>query len=177
MSEYLTTRELADLLRIKERKVYDLAASGDVPCSKAMGKLLFPRHAIEAWLAESSSGMERYAARPLPKVFLGSHDPLLEWALRESDCGIATFFDGSSDGLARFANREGLATAMHLYDAGGNAWNLHAVKTRFASMPVVLTGWAKRLRGLIVNKANRDGIGAIADLRKRRVAPRQAGSG
>ena len=27
MTEYLTTKELAELLRIKERKVYDLAAS------------------------------------------------------------------------------------------------------------------------------------------------------
>jgi excisionase family DNA binding protein len=41
MLKYLTTKELAELLRIKERKVYDLAASGAVPCSKAMGKLLF----------------------------------------------------------------------------------------------------------------------------------------
>jgi len=31
------------LLRITERKVYDLAATGKVPCSRAMGKLLFPR--------------------------------------------------------------------------------------------------------------------------------------
>jgi len=30
-SEYLTTKELAQLLRIKERKVYDLAASGELP--------------------------------------------------------------------------------------------------------------------------------------------------
>ena len=32
-TEYLTTRRLAEMLRIKERKVYDLAASGQVPCS------------------------------------------------------------------------------------------------------------------------------------------------
>jgi excisionase family DNA binding protein len=32
LTEYLTTRELAELLRIKERKVYDLVASGAVPC-------------------------------------------------------------------------------------------------------------------------------------------------
>lgn len=31
---YLTVPELAELLRIKERKVYDLAASGAVPCSR-----------------------------------------------------------------------------------------------------------------------------------------------
>ena len=37
MPEYLTTKELAELLRIKERKVYDLAAAGQVPCSKVSG--------------------------------------------------------------------------------------------------------------------------------------------
>lgn len=31
-AEYLTTKELADLLRIKERKVYDLAASRSTAC-------------------------------------------------------------------------------------------------------------------------------------------------
>mgnify|MGYP002820403384 CR=1 FL=1 len=48
MTEYMTTKELADFLRIKQRKVYDLAASGNIPCSRAMGKLLFPRAEIEA---------------------------------------------------------------------------------------------------------------------------------
>ena len=56
MTQYLTTRELAELLRIKERKVYDLAASGEVPCSRATGKLLFPREAIDAWLQRHSDG-------------------------------------------------------------------------------------------------------------------------
>ncbi|MEP3304507.1 MAG: helix-turn-helix domain-containing protein, partial [Roseibium sp.] len=45
LPRYLTTRELADLIRVKERKVYDLAATGDVPHSRATGKLLFPRDA------------------------------------------------------------------------------------------------------------------------------------
>jgi excisionase family DNA binding protein len=86
--EYLTTKELAGLLRIKERKVYDLAASGQVPCSRATGKLLFPRRAVEAWIASKSSGPVVETSRP--DVFLGSHDPLLEWSLRESRCGLAT---------------------------------------------------------------------------------------
>ena len=45
---YLTTREVADLLRLKERKVYDLVAEGDIPCVRVTGKLLFPRDLIEA---------------------------------------------------------------------------------------------------------------------------------
>jgi molybdate-binding protein len=42
---------------------------------------------------------------------------------------------------------------------------------------VVLVGWAKRQRGLIVARAAGRKIEAIADLRGRRVTPRQAESG
>jgi excisionase family DNA binding protein len=39
--EFLTTREVAALLRVKERKVYDLASAGQIPCRRITGKLLF----------------------------------------------------------------------------------------------------------------------------------------
>src|SRR3546814_2951990 len=38
--ELMTTREVADYLRLKERKVYDLVAGGEIPVSRATGKLL-----------------------------------------------------------------------------------------------------------------------------------------
>ncbi len=63
-SDYLTTKELADLLRIKERRVYGLAASGDVPCVRVVGKLLFPRNQIEAWMAAARSGPDQRFACP-----------------------------------------------------------------------------------------------------------------
>lgn len=177
MSEYLTTKEVAELLRIKERKVYDLAASGEVPCSKAMGKLLFPREAVHAWLTERSSGLTASTREPLPNVFLGSHDPLLDWALRESQCGLAMYFDGSADGLDRFVRREGVATGMHIYDVTKDRWNVDLVKSRCAGMPVVLVHWAKRQRGLILSDKLDNSIGSIADLRGRRVTPRQPQAG
>ena len=34
--QYLTVREVADVLRVKERKVYALAAEGTIPCSRAI---------------------------------------------------------------------------------------------------------------------------------------------
>jgi excisionase family DNA binding protein len=80
--EYLTTRELADLIRLKERKVYDLVATSAIPCVRVTGKLLFPRALIEAWLAqhaEYGGGVE--TLQPRPKICAGSHDPLLDWAL------------------------------------------------------------------------------------------------
>ena len=175
--EYLTTKELAELLHLKERKVYDLAASGQVPCSRATGKLLFPRQAVEAWIASKSSGPAKKALAERPAVFLGSHDPLLEWSLRESRCGLATFFDGSLDGLERFAAGEGAASALHLYSSEDDDWNTPAVRSRFGDEPVALIEFAWRERGLIVG-GNGDGRPkGLGDLRGQRVVPRQSGAG
>lgn len=176
MSEYLTTRELADLLRIKERKVYDLAASGEVPCSRALGKLLFPRRAVDQWLASNSTGFTRSIAADRPDVFLGSHDPLLEWALRESRSGLATYFDGSADGLDRFVAGEGIASGLHMRDPDGAGWNHAAVTEALGNAPVVLVEWAWRERGLITALGG-EAISGLADLAGRRVVPRQAEAG
>ncbi|SFP15371.1 helix-turn-helix transcriptional regulator [Tranquillimonas alkanivorans] len=174
--EYLTVRELAELLRIKERKVYDLAASGEVPCSRATGKLLFPEREIRAWIAQASSGGPVAERADQPGVFLGSHDPLLEWALRQSRCGLATYFDGSLDGLTRFRAGEGVAAGLHIHDATTGEWNTPRVAADCAGENAVLVGWATRRRGLVI-RAEEDTIAGISDLRGRRVVPRQPESG
>ena len=48
---YLTTDEAAAYLRLKERKLYELVAEGAIPCSKVTGKWLFPRAALDRWVA------------------------------------------------------------------------------------------------------------------------------
>ncbi|MCB1754994.1 MAG: helix-turn-helix transcriptional regulator [Gammaproteobacteria bacterium] len=177
MSEFLTTREVAELLRIKERKVYDLAARGKIPCSRATGKLLFPKTDIEQWLENSQSGQAARTASARPAVLLGSHDPLLEWALRESGCGIATFFDGSLDGIERYLKHEGLATGLHLFDATSREWNITCVRQKLLDEPAVLMEWAKRQRGIIVANHCEKPIAAIEDLAGLKIVPRQAGAG
>ncbi|MGF1640518.1 MAG: substrate-binding domain-containing protein [Rhodospirillales bacterium] len=177
MKEYLTTRELAELLRIKERKVYELAASGEVPCSRALGKLLFPRRAVDSWLAGGDPTLARSTVPSPPSVLLGSHDPLLEWAMAESRSGLASFLDGSLDGLERFARREGIAAGLHLFDPDSGEWNVPFVRTRFGGQPVVLAEWAWRRRGFVVADRDRERIGRVADLRGRRVVPRQSEAG
>lgn len=167
---YLTVKELAALLRIKERKVYDLAASGEVPVLRATGKLLFPESEVRAWMEGASNG--RVAANHRPDIFLGSHDPLLDWALRQSCCGLATYFDGSEDGLARFAAQEGVAAGLHIFDPASGTWNESAV----AGQDGVLIAWATRRRGLVIGREN-GSVSCMKDLPGKYFVPRQPGSG
>ncbi|WP_170475551.1 helix-turn-helix transcriptional regulator [Ruegeria arenilitoris] len=169
MSQYLTTRELADLLRIGERKAYDLASSGEVPCVRAMGKLLFPKDEIVVWLNSSRTGPQ-VAEPPLPPIVAGSHDPLLDWALRESGSGLATYYDGSFDGLRRLSDRSAQATVLHIHE--DNGFNVKSLKDTVGEAPVVLYEVAQRQRGLLSAPDISD-ISGFSDLKGRRVILRQ----
>ena len=173
MSDYLTTKEVADLLRLRERKVYDLASRGEIPCMKATGKLLFPKDELNRWMA-SRGGSARSSAA-IPDVVLGSHDPILEWALGASGSALPSLMGGSLDGLARFERGEGTVCGIHIPDTDGLGWNLETITDRFADRPVVLINWALRERGLII----RPGVPVhnFADLRGVRVVRRQTDSG
>lgn len=177
--EYLTAKELAALLRVKERKVYELASNGDIPCTRALGKLLFARAAIDRWLSESSTGQAgaQQQAKARPGVMLGSHDPLLEWALRESKSGMAMFFDGSMDGVERFEQGDGIATGLHVYEPDTKTWNVETVKTRFARKPVVLSRWIWRERGLIFRPEHDGKITGIESVTDVKLVPRQLEAG
>ncbi len=169
MTQYLTTRELADLLRIGERKAYDLASSGEIPCVRAMGKLLFPKAEIIAWLNASRSGPQ-VAEPPLPPIVAGSHDPLLDWALRESGSGLATYYDGSFDGLNRLADRSAQAAALHIHEPDG--FNIQSLRDTMGEAPVILYQIALRQRGLLLAPGV-SGISGFQDLKGRRIILRQ----
>jgi excisionase family DNA binding protein len=177
--EFLTVKELAALLRLKERKIYHLAATGAIPCSRATGKLLFPAVEIRHWIAQAKSGSflgPATAAAARPPIILGSHDPLLDWAVRQSRCGLATFYDGSRDGLDRFVLAEGVATSLHIYDAKSDSWNINAVKDCAENQNAVLISFAKRQRGLVF-RSGKSGPTDLSGLVGLRIVPRQPGSG
>src|SRR5262245_66216595 len=82
--ELLTTFEAAEYLRIRERKLYELIAERQVPCTKVTGKWLLPRADLDRWLL---AGMARpYGVVPSDARALvgGSHDLMLRWAWLES---------------------------------------------------------------------------------------------
>lgn len=171
---YLTVPEVALLLRLKERRIYALAQAGALPAHRVTGRLLFQRSEIEQWLAASRPPMPPPAAAP---VLVGSHDPLLDWAMLESASGIASFCDGSLDGLARLAQGQAVAAGLHVAEADGTDWNRAHVAQQLSGQAVVLLEWAWRERGLIVAPGNPLGIHGLANLAGCRLVPRQVQSG
>lgn len=171
VSDVMGTREVALYLRVRERKIYELVRTRQIPCTRVSGKWLFPRKAVDAWLARHVE----YEGAPLtpPPVVAGSHDPLLEWALRESDCGLAMMTSGSLSGLARLEAGEALVAGMHVRDDDSGSFNVPMVRQRVTRHDVVVIEWAWRDQGLIVARDNPLGIAGLADLRGRRVAMRQ----
>jgi len=186
MTEYLTTRELAAMLRVKERKVYDLVAAGTVPVHRVTGKLLFPKTEIEAWIIAKgepgkTSQIEQHQDSnkktvQAANIMTGGHDPLLEWALRASQSGIAAFMDGAIDGLRRWAGHHYLAVGLHIPEPEGE-WNIKTVAGSYGDQPVVLIEWAKRKRGLIYRRDLHRKIRSFSDIGKLRFQSRQLESG
>ena len=177
MQEYLTTAEACHYLRIKERTIYDLVARRAIPCSRATGKLLFPRRLLDRWIEAHVEMQDARLAVP-PPVVAGSSDPLLEWALRESGSGLATLFEGSSGGLRRFADGEAVAVGLHLLGADGS-YNVEAVQALAGVSDLVLLQWAWREQGLVVAAGNPLGLGDVSDIARKaaRIVLRQPGSG
>lgn len=193
----MNTREVAEYLRIKQRKVYDLIRQRRIPCTKSAGKWLFPKHLIDIWLAEGVTSVPGDVPRiaavvTAPPVITGSHDPLLDWALLESGCGLAMLPGGSTDGLKRFVSGQALACGLHLLDGATGTYNVAALKQHCPPAgrgELVMVEWARREQGLVVAPGNPKGITGIADLvankgssgdspaNKPRVIVRQPGAG
>ncbi len=176
----MTTREVAEYLRIKERKIYDLVRDKRIPCTRVTGKWLFPKHLIDHWLATGTEFPGRAAAfEATPAVCAGSHDPLLEWSLRESGCELAMMPGGSLDGLDRLAKGEAMVAGLHVYEPDTDTYNQAAVADACKGMGVVLIEWAWRQQGLVLAPGNPLGIGGIEDLaaQKARVIARQPQAG
>jgi putative molybdopterin biosynthesis protein len=179
--QLFTTAEAARYLRLKERKIYEMVAEGSVPCTKVTGRWLFPKAELDHWLATSVSrpaGMTR--PEPAPIVG-GSHDPLLEWALRESGCGLASLAIGSEAGFARFTAGETIAATMHLHaleDLEADA-NVAAMASRSDLQDAVMIAFCRREQGFLLAPGNPLKISAIEDVlaKRARIALRPKGAG
>jgi excisionase family DNA binding protein len=183
--DMLDTREVAAYLRLKERRVYDLVRDGAIPHLRATGKLLFRRRDIDAWLSSKARGAPADATTPgpvpaaRPPIIAGSHDPLLEWAARESGCGLAILACGSRDGVRRLAEGAAVAAAMHWRDPSTGEYNVPLVHEILPDADIVVLEWARRTQGMVLAPGNPRGLRTLRDLLRKgvRVMARQPGAG
>ncbi|MGD7037147.1 helix-turn-helix domain-containing protein [Methylotuvimicrobium buryatense] len=176
----MTVHEVADYLRVKERKIYDLINQKQIPCTRVTGKWLFPRYLIDMWLMQNSESVSQDALlRSAPEIVVGSHDPLLEWALRESGRPIAMQTTGSMEGLSRFASGEALICGMHVLDTASGEFNTPAIKNALPDHGVVAIEWAWRQQGLIVAPGNPLELHSLEDIAEKKalLIDRQSGAG
>ncbi|HVY56631.1 MAG TPA: helix-turn-helix transcriptional regulator [Xanthobacteraceae bacterium] len=163
--DLMTTLEAATYLRLKERKLYELVAEGAIPCTKVTGRWLFPKAEIDRWLAASLVRPDGLAPAEAPPIVGGSHDPLLEWALRESGSGLASLPEGSGRGLERFVAGEVVAAAIHLHPLEGDAdANVEALRGSGRLHDSVLICFARREQGLLVAPGNPMRLASLGDV-------------
>lgn len=179
--QLLTTAEAAKYLRLKERKLYELVASNAIPCTKITGRWLFPKPELDHWLASSLQRPDGLAPSQAMPIVGGSHDPLLEWCLRESGSGLASLTEGSEAGLERFIQGELVAAAIHLHALEGDDVdaNVETMRSRANFYDSVLLGFLRREQGLLVARGNPLGIRSMHDLvsKQARIATRPKGAG
>jgi putative molybdopterin biosynthesis protein len=181
MPDLLTTDEAAAYLRLSERKLYELVANGVVPCTKVTGRWLFPKAALDRWLTAGLMAPAVLARAPAPPIVGGSHDPLLEWALRESNCELASLPEGSEAGLRRLARGEVMAAAIHLHrlDGDDDEANAEAVANAAGLHDAVVIAFVRREQGLVVAAGNPLRLADIAGVgaARARLALRPPGAG
>ena len=170
----MDTREVAAYLRLKERRIYDLVRQRAIPHVRATGKLLFPRAQIDAWIA--GKGVAPAApAKPRPPIVAGSHDPLLEWSVRESRCGLAILAGGSRAGIDALARGDATAAATHWLDDASGEYNVPLVREtlgrrRYRRARMGTT----HARLAAAAKAIRSGSARSRDLARKRLRDRDA---
>ncbi len=175
---YMTTGEVAAYLRLKERKVYDLARQGVIPCIKITGKLLFPRDAIDHWLMSHLEG-DQAPARDVAAILGGSHDPLLDWAVRETGHELAMRCRGSADGAHQLLSGDVMVAGIHVIDTVTGEHNRPESLGLAGMRDLLMIRWARRRQGLLVAPGNPAGVATLADLARLqlRVGQRQPEAG
>ncbi|MBN2254848.1 MAG: helix-turn-helix transcriptional regulator [Deltaproteobacteria bacterium] len=178
MKELMTTRELADFLRLNEKKVYELIRDGNIPHVKIAGKWLFPRDHVLRWIDEN-------VHRERDIRIVGSDDILLGRLLSlysgDNFPESIMFYSpvGSVKGIEALARKKGHACCIHLLDLETGEYNLPTLARMLAPQKYVVVNLWHRTQGLMVRKGNPHAVKGVEDIvtKNVRFINRNEGSG
>ena len=163
MKDLMTTKELAEFLRLNEKKIYQLVRDGAVPHVRVGGKWLFPRGHVMRWVDENVQYEQDVH-------IVGSDDVLLTrflstYSKRDPSRTLAFYSPvGSMGGLRALVQKKGQACCVHLLDPETGEYNLPVLARFLSTMPYVVVNLWYRMQGMIVKKGNPLGVKTIADV-------------
>ena len=186
-NKFITTKEVAKLLKVNDKMVYSLITEKGLPATKVTGKWMFPQRLVEEWLEmniqnyrQSELDMSSDSGRLL---LAGSDDPLFQKTLslfQKKGYGTVAFFAnlGSMGGLKCL--RRGLCHigVCHLLQDDNQEYNFDFAE-RELDRPPVFVNFSKREQGILLQKDNPKNIRAIEDLARPevRIVNRPLGTG
>ena len=185
--QFLSTKEVAQLIDVNEKMVYTLIAEKGLPATKVTGKWLFPRDLVEQWLENETINYPK-AADHLPPyhgllIISGSNDILLDKTIslfnRLYPEHVAVFGNlGSLGGIRALRRNLCHMASSHLLQEDEQEYNFGFAKEELGQMPAVVN-FCRREQGLLVAKGNPKGIKKISDLGKSglRMVNRPLGTG
>jgi putative molybdopterin biosynthesis protein len=134
---------------------------------------LFSRPLIDAW-GEAHTDMPKGEAPAAPRIYAGSSEPLLEWALRQAG---AVLVGGSRLGFESLARGEAMLAGIHILDPETGAYNLPAIRALVPRADIVAIHWARREQGLLVAPSNPHGVASLGEVAQRRLRVARRGDG
>jgi excisionase family DNA binding protein len=186
--ELLTTKDLAEYLRINENQIYRLIKENRLPATRITGKWLFPKDLIDEWIEtnarKSLEDENRQTSLDKQVVIAGSNDLALEMLAKKASIRYPGFTVslssvGSLAGLVALRNGACHVAASHLLDTETGEYNSPYIKRHFPELKVTVMNLAHREQGLVLKRGNPLGIKSLKDLpaRKAVFVNRQEGSG
>lgn len=185
--KFISTREVADLLKVNEKMIYSLISEKGLPATKVTGKWLFPRRLVEEWLELNIANPPARAAALSSDtgrlLLAGSDDPLFQRTLsyfHQKNEDIIAFFAnvGSMGGLKTL--RRGLCHigVCHLLQDDNEEYNFDFAEQELENSPVFIN-FSKREQGILVQRGNPKNISCISDLSRDdvRIVNRPLGTG
>jgi excisionase family DNA binding protein len=187
--EMMNTKEVASYLEIHEKQVYALIKEGKIPCTKATGKWIFPKHIIDSWIDDNSracmnQAKEKAARMPGALLAAGSNDPVLDLLLStlrlsHPDIFIFSANTGSSQGLTALGKGLVDIAWSHLFDKDSGQYNVPFISRLAPGIEAVVISMFTRETGIVSSPGDSKRIKGITDLSKKsiRIINRQEGSG
>lgn len=184
--EYLSVKEVSQLLGVNEKKIYSLVQNGQIPGTKVTGKWLFPKKDLASLLRKEARKTIQDISREFDvnrQIILmsGSDDPILyliqgifhqqhpDFVLFSSSVGSATGLQLLRKGFCNIA-------LSHLYDPTSDDYTFPSIRSLFDNPDeLVVVNLFHRNTGFV----SKGDIKSLSDIigKKLRFINRQPGSG